>query len=327
MQSRNLHSRTFRLQPAALAALLALGSLPARALHGPPRSPQKIVSAVESKDGTRIAYEQTGHGPALILVSPALADRSASAPLAKLLEPSFTVIHYDRRGRRDSGDMQPYAVEREIEDLEALIDVAGGKAALFGSSSGAVLALEAANALGSKVSAAILFEPPFIVDDSRDPIPEDFAPRIEAHLAEGRRGDAVAHFMTVGVGVPEGMLAGMRQSPMWAAMERSAHTLPYDCELLAGLQAGTPLPADRWTAVSARVLVLEGENSPPYLKSAASALAERQSGAKIETLAGQDHSAVFIAPQSLVPHVVKFLSGSAQPSGAGKQVEAGAKRP
>jgi pimeloyl-ACP methyl ester carboxylesterase len=326
MRSRNLLSRTFRPQLAALAAVLALGALPARALHHPPRAPQQIVSSVASKDGTRIAYEQLGQGPALILVSPALADRSAGAPLAKLLEPSFTVISYDRRGRRDSGDVQPYAVEREVEDLEALIGAAGGKAALFGSSSGAVLALEAANALGSKVSAAILFEPPFIVDDSRAPIPEDFAPRIEAHVAEGRRGDAVAHFMTVGVGVPQEMLAGMRQSPLWAAMERSAHTLPYDCALLAGLQAGAPLPADRWTAVSARVLLLEGENSPPYLKSAVRALGERLTGAEVGTLAGQDHSALFTAPESLVPHVVGFLT-TAQPSGAGKQIEAGAKRP
>ena len=325
MRSRLLLARTYRLQIVALAAFLALGASPARALHGAPRAPQKIVSSVASKDGTHIAYEQLGQGPALILVSPALADRSAGASLAKLLEPSCTVIYYDRRGRRDSGDVQPYAVEREIEDLEALIGAAGGKAALFGSSSGAVLALEAANALGSKVTAAILFEPPFIVDNSRPPVPADFAPRIEAHLAAGRRGDAVAHFMTVGVGVPEEMLVGMRQSPMWAAMERSAHTLPYDCALLAGLQGGAPLPADRWTAVSARVLLLEGENSPPYLKSAVRALGERLTGAKVETLAGQDHSAVFTAPKSLVPHVVGFLS-PAQPVGADKQVDAGAKR-
>ena len=136
------------------------------------------MKKVTSKDGTTIAFDQIGNGPVVILVDSALADRTICAKLAKLLAKEFTVINYDRRGRGDSRDTQPYAVERELEDIEALVDRAGGSAFIFGSSSGAVLALEAANKISSKIKKQILYEPPFIVDDSRPPMPADFVEQV-----------------------------------------------------------------------------------------------------------------------------------------------------
>src|SRR5438067_1305726 len=180
-----------------------------------------------SKDGTTIAFDQLGEGPAAILVSPALGDRSGNGPLAALLAPHFTVFNYDRRGRGDSGDTQPYAVEREIEDIEALIKEAGGSAFAYGWSSGAALALEAA-VRGLAITKLALFEPPFIVDDSRPPLPQDYVTRLTELVSAGRRGDAVEFFMTAGVGIPAEFVAQMRNDPMWPAMEALAHTLPYD---------------------------------------------------------------------------------------------------
>src|SRR4026208_948585 len=147
------------------------------------------MRTVTSKDGTTIAYDQAGTGPALILVG-GMFEQRAMGPETEhlaalpLLAQHFTVFHYDRRGRGDSTDTQPYAVEREIEDIEALIDEAGGSAFLFGSSSGAVLALEAANKLSARVKKQVLYEPPFIVDDSRAPMPDDFLEKIKELLAQ-----------------------------------------------------------------------------------------------------------------------------------------------
>jgi pimeloyl-ACP methyl ester carboxylesterase len=276
------------------------------------RTPEtkRAVASVRSKDGSSIAYEKSGSGPALVIVSNALSVRSDFRRLATLLGPSFTVYNYDRRGRGDSGDTQPFAVDREIEDLAAVIERAGGSASLFGGSSGAVLALEAANRLGAKVKGAVLFEPPFIVDDSRPPVPETLFQDIGNLVAEGRRGDAVAQFMVKGVGVPEAVVAQMRLAPMWAPMEKRAHTLPYDGALLAGLQAGKPLPTGRWTSVKARTLLLDGDQSPPFLRNATKALAGVLPGATHRTLPGRDHSAMFMAQDAFVPVLVEFLLGS-----------------
>jgi pimeloyl-ACP methyl ester carboxylesterase len=270
-------------------------------------APAALAAAVKSKDGTTIAHERCGKGPVLVLVASALADRSGAGRLASLLAPSFTVINFDRRGRGKSGDTKPYAVAREIEDIEALIDKAGGKAALFGSSSGAALALEAADKLGSKVSAVALFEPPFIVDDTRPPISQDFFEKVGSLVAADRRSDAVALFMSKGIGVPDDMVAQMKQAPMWPAMEKLAHTIPYDGAILKNLQSGKPLPARRWKSIAARVLVIDGEQSPPFLRNAATAVAGVLPGARRETLPGQDHSVVLTAPEALVPVLTGFL--------------------
>jgi pimeloyl-ACP methyl ester carboxylesterase len=265
------------------------------------------VATVKSKDGTTIAYERSGSGPVLVIVASALSDRSDARRLAALLAPKFTVINFDRRGRGESGDSPAYAVEREIEDIDALIEQAGGSAFVFGSSSGAVLALEASNKLASKVKAAVLFEPPFIVDDSRPPIPDDFFQKIDALVAAGRRSDALSEFMTRAIGVPEDMVAGMKQAPMWASMEKRVHTLLYDGAIMAGLQGGKPLPKKRWTSVTAPTLVLDGDQSPAYLRTAARALSEILPGSKRRTMEGRDHSAVFTAPEALAPVIVEFF--------------------
>ncbi|MCL4499999.1 MAG: alpha/beta hydrolase, partial [Chloroflexi bacterium] len=150
------------------------------------------MNRATSKDGTSIAFDKTGQGQPLVLVSGALSDRSAASTLAPLLAPHFTVFAYDRRGRGDSGDTPPYAVEREVEDIDTIIKQAGAPVFLFGHSSGAVLALEAA-ASGLAVKKLAIYEPPFIVDDTRSPQSRDFAARIDALISAGRRGDAVGH--------------------------------------------------------------------------------------------------------------------------------------
>jgi pimeloyl-ACP methyl ester carboxylesterase len=310
---------------AALAAIVL--ALPAGAQERPPAPAAAAVQqAVVSKDGTRIVYDRSGDGPPLVIVASALATRRDASRLAALLADSFTVCNHDRRGRGDSGDGERYAVAREVEDIEAIVDAAGGTAFLFGSSSGAVLALEAAHALGAKVQGLVLFEPPFVVDDSRPPIPDAFFAGIAAHVEGGRRREAVAAFLQECVGVPAPMLAGMQRSPMWRGMEQLAHTLPYDGAVMAGLQDGAPLPKDRWTGVRARTLILDGERSDAYLRRGAEALAEVLPGAKRLTLRGLDHSAVFMAPQALVPAVVEFLAPRA-PDAATGTVRAASVRP
>ena len=198
------------------------------------------MKKVTSKDGTTIAFDQGGAGPPLILVGGATATRRDYVPLAAVLAPHFTVFSYDRRGRGDSGDTLPYAVEREIEDMDAVINEAGGSAFVFGHSSGAVLALEAARTLPSKITKLAVYEPPFIVDNSRSPLPEDYVAQLNAAIAAGRRGDAVEILMTKTVGVPAPFVAQMRNDPSWAAFEAVAH----DC-LRRHLSWATPCWAAR----------------------------------------------------------------------------------
>lgn len=285
------------------------------ALASDPTSPttQKGAASelkrVTSRDGASIAFEEAGSGPPLILVSGALSSRASGTRLAALLAPHFTVINYDRRGRGDSGDTQPYAVQREVEDIEALVDHAGGSAFLFGSSSGAALALEAARCLPAKVKKAVLFEPPFIVDDSRPPVPDDFTSQLQQMVAAGRRGDAVEFFMTTGVGLPAELVAQMRAGPAWPQMELLAHTLPYDGAIVGDLLLGKPLPADRWTTAASPILVVDGALSDAWLRNSAKSLAEALPNARHHTIDGQDHSGPFRAPQVFVPVLVEFFVG------------------
>lgn len=319
-------NRILRLVTLTIAALagLAWASLTALGQDTPapgsePAAGVPTVTTVASKDGTKIAVERSGKGPALVLIAGALSDRSHASRLAALLAPSFTVHNFDRRGRGGSGDAKTYAVAREIEDIAAIIDAAGGSAFLFGHSSGAALALEAANALGKKVTAVAAFEPPYIVDDSRPPIPASLFDEIRALVAADRRGDAVAKFMTVGIGVPEEMVAQMRSSPMWPGMESLAHTLPYEGAIVAGLQSGKAIPAKRWKSISARTIVIDGEKSDPFLRNAAKAVAEVIRGAERRTIPGQDHSIVFSAPEALAPVLVDCFCGERAPVAKGKR--------
>jgi pimeloyl-ACP methyl ester carboxylesterase len=283
------------------------GAIIATASIGRPVSAQEARvdgNRVTSKDGTRIAFDRSGDGPALILVGGALSDRSGWAPLAKLLAPRVTVFSFDRRGRGDSDDTSPYSVEREIEDLEALIDEAGGAAFVHGQSSGAVLALEATARLAAKVRKLSLYEPPFIIDDSRPPPPQDYAKQIIDLVAAGRRGDAVAYFMTKVVGTPAQAVAQMRSAPTWPALETLAHTLTYDAAVLGDGMAGKPLPAQRWTSVKVPTLVMDGGASPAWIRNSARALADVLPNAQHRTLAGQTHAA---APDVLAPEIGRFF--------------------
>src|SRR5215831_7071335 len=182
------------------------------------------MKTVYSKDGTAITYDQLGNGLPVILVCGGSVDRMSNAALAELLAKHFTVYNYDRRGRGASGDKAPYAVQREVEDIDAVISAAGGSAFLFGSSSGAALALEAA-ASGLAVKKLALWEPPFIVDDSRPRPPADTAKIYTDFVSAGRRGDAVEFFMTKVVGLPPEFAANARTQPWWSAQEALAHTL------------------------------------------------------------------------------------------------------
>src|SRR5712671_6090521 len=172
------------------------------------------MKTVLSADGTTIAFDQSGQGPSLILVAGALCARlSWSGPeLAKLLAPHFTVYNYDRRGRGDSGDTKPYAVEREVEDIEALIDEAGGAAYLYGHSSGASLALEAAIKLGGKVEKLAMYEAPYNDDDEAKRAWKEYTNQLTNLLAANRRGDAVALFMKL-TGTPVDQIEGMQHAP------------------------------------------------------------------------------------------------------------------
>jgi len=247
------------------------------------------VSTVRSKDGTTIAFDRVGEGPPVILVDGALCYRDAgpSGGLSAQLADRYTVITYDRRGRGESADTLPFAVEREVEDIDALIQEAGGSASVCGISSGAVLALDAA-ARGLAIDKLAMYEPPFIVDDSRPPLPDDYVPRLEALLAEDRRGDAVKLFMRQ-VGVPRIFITVSPLMPAWSKLKAIAHTLPYDAAAMGHTQAGEPLPADRWTTVTMPTLVIVGGKSPEWMQHGMRELADLLPNARRRSLEGQTH--------------------------------------
>lgn len=256
-----------------------------------------------SLDGTTIAFDRSGSGPAVILVAGALSRRTdpINAELADLLADRFTVYNYDRRGRGDSSDTQPYAVEREVEDIAALIEVAGGRACCYGISSGGVLALEAARRLPS-IARLAMYEPPFIVDDSRPPRPRDYVQQLDSMIAEGRPGDAVAYFMTAAAGVPAEFVSGMREQPFWAGFEAIAHTIAYDGRVMGDTMHGEPLPAE-WATVTTPVLVADGAKTPAFHTSAL-ALARLLPHAKHQTLTGQEHN---VEPQAIAPVLADYF--------------------
>ena len=261
---------------------------------------------VRSRDGTPIAYDTAGDGPALILVGGAFSYRRyrSSVQLTELLAPRFTVIGYDRRGRGDSGDASEYAVEREIEDLDALVQTAGGSAHVFGMSSGGVLALRAA-AAGVPVERAVAYQPPFTVDASGHLPPADFEPRLDALLASGDRGATVRYFMREGMGAPRPLVGALRLArPLWRNLEAVAHTLPYDYAVMNGTVHGTPLPREPWASIETPTLVLDGGKSPASLRNAAEALAQHMPNAQRRTLDGQSHN---LSMKVLAPVLQAFL--------------------
>jgi pimeloyl-ACP methyl ester carboxylesterase len=263
-----------------------------------------MATEVRSSDGTTIAFDRFGDGPAVVLVSGALGNRMSNAELAALLAPHFTVFNYDRRGRGDSGDTAPYAVEREIEDLEAVISQAGRSAFVFGTSSGANLALEAA-ARGRAITGLALWEPNFIVDESRAPLPDDYVEQLTKLVSTGNRGAAVELFMTKAVGLPAEFVAPMRDMPMWRAMEAEAHTLAYDGTIVADSMSGKPLSPQRWASVTVPTLVIDGGETP-WLTGGAQAIADALPNAERRTLGGQSHD---VAAGAIAPVLDEYFAG------------------
>jgi pimeloyl-ACP methyl ester carboxylesterase len=263
------------------------------------------MTTTTSKDGTRIAFDRAGQGPAVIVVDGALCYRASgpSASLADLLKPHFTVFTYDRRGRGDSGNTAPYAIEREVEDIAALIREAGGTACLAGVSSGAVLALEAASRLPGVMKLA-LYEAPFIVDETHAPIPPDFLTRLQAAVAADRRSDAVRMFLRL-VGVPPAGVAIMRLLPVWKKLTAVAHTLPNDIMLVEPNQHGKPLAAARWSGVTLATLAMDGGKSPQYMRNGMRALAGVLPNATYRTLPGQTH---MVNAKVVAPPIVEFFT-------------------
>lgn len=262
---------------------------------------------VTSKDGTRIAYDKTGGGAPVILVDGAFCYRQFG-PMPKLatrLAERFTVVTYDRRGRGESGDTAPYSVEREVEDIRALVDVVGGAASLVGLSSGAVLAMRAA-ASGLPVRKLALYEPPLVVAGAPSPPPDRYA-EVRAHVEAGRRGKAVGTFMRM-VGMPAILLPFMRIMPgVWSRLTAVAHTLPYDFDVLGDTGAGKPMPEElRGTMASIKVptLVGLGGKSPPYMRHTAETVAKAIPGAQLRVLEGQTHN---VSDKALAPILVEFL--------------------
>jgi pimeloyl-ACP methyl ester carboxylesterase len=262
------------------------------------------MDSVTSRDGTTIAFERSGEGAAVILVGGALSTREAAAPLTAALAPRLTVLAFDRRGRGDSGDTPPYAVDREVDDLAALVAEVGGSAALFGMSSGAALSLEAA-LRGLPVTALALYEPPYLVDPAHPPMADDYRQRLQAEVDAGRRGPAVELFMREAVMLPEPALAAMRDSPAWPALESVAHTLPYDQAIVDQTPLDRPDPLRRFAPIAIPTLTMSGGASPDWLTAAARQLAEILLNGRHVRLAGQTHA---VEPAVLAPILIEFLT-------------------
>jgi pimeloyl-ACP methyl ester carboxylesterase len=262
-------------------------------------------STTVSADGTTIAVSAVGSGPAVVLVDGALCYR-AQGPAAKLAEEladSFTVYTYDRRGRGGSGDTAPYAVEREVEDLAAVIALAGGTANVYGISSGAILAVEAARQdIG--IGRLALYEAPIVVDRSRPPLAHDIVEQLQALVGQDRRGDAVRLFMRT-VGVPGLVIRLMRFLPVWSKLTGVAHTLPYDLTAVTLVPSGQPLPQDRWAGVTVPTLVMDGGKSPEWMRNAQHNLSEVVPGARYQTLPGQTH---MLKASAVAPVLTEFFT-------------------
>jgi pimeloyl-ACP methyl ester carboxylesterase len=276
------------------------------------------MKTVTSKDGSRIAYDRHGSGPVVILVAGALGYRKFKQmeQLARLLAEHCTVINYDRRGRGDSTEVKPFALEREIEDIHALIDAAGGSAALWGWSSGGALALRAAGA-GLPVERLSVYEVPFMVTpEPKRPTP-DYGERLDELVAAGDRSGAVKHFMRNAMGIPAPFVALMRLMPIWKGLKATAHTLPYDWAALgAHTMYGAPLNSEEWAAVTMPALVAYGAKSPAVLQQGSRALAEVLPNAQLHVLEGVSHN---LKMKPLAPVLAEFFMAASNDALADKQ--------
>jgi len=254
-----------------------------------------------SKDGTRIAYNQSGSGPAVILVDGAFCskDFGPMPKIAALLAEKFTVIAYDRRARGESGDTKPYAIEREIEDIDAVIQAAGGTASLFGISSGAILCIKA-TAFGLNIQKLALLEPPFVgnKDGKR---PADAVEQLTKLIAEGERGKAVKFYLTKVIGVPAVFAFILRLTPNWPKMKAIANSLPYDATVCGDFN----VPTAQTTAVKIPALVIDSTKSPGFLRNAVEAAAKALPNGERLSLDGKVHD---VPPNILVPELIKFFT-------------------
>jgi pimeloyl-ACP methyl ester carboxylesterase len=257
------------------------------------------MESVTSKDGTTIAFDRIGSGPPVVLVAGGSTDRSNNAPVGELLADDFTVLNYDRRGRGPSGDTQPYAVQREIEDLEAVIGAAGGSANVYGTSSGAALVLEAA-AAGIAIDRAALWEPPYINDPAQRP-PGDTAKTFHDLVAAGRRSDAVEFFMATVVGMPADFVAFAKTQSFWAATEKIAHTLEYDATIMGDYS----VPLGKAEQVKAPTLLIVGGATFPFIHETADLLADAMPNGRVHTIEGATHD---IAPDAIAPVLKEFFA-------------------
>jgi pimeloyl-ACP methyl ester carboxylesterase len=257
------------------------------------------MNTVTSKDGTTIAFDRMGEGPPVILVCGGSVDRKADARIAAELASDFTVFNYDRRGRGDSGDTLPYAIEREVEDIHAVVEEAGGAANLWGSSSGGVLALIAAGS-GLPITKLALWEPPFIPEGYPRP-PDDQVAQYERMVSEGRRGDAAEYFMTKVVGMPAEFVAKARTEPWWPSQEALAHTLAYDARIMGDYAIPTELAG----SVKVSTIVIAGGDDFPWMRETATALADALPEGQVRFLDGQGHD---VDSKVLAPVLKEFFA-------------------
>lgn len=259
-----------------------------------------------SKDGTKIAYSKTGDGKPLVLVDGAFCHRKfgANEKLPQHLSDSFMVFSYDRRGRNESGNNLPYSPQKEYEDMQAVINEAGGNAYVYGISSGAALALEAANT-GVKMEKLALYEAPYITDNSRSPLPENYLKTLIEFAEHGENGKAVKYFMRTGIGLPAFVVWMMQLMPAWKQMKQLAPTLPYDTEILGDTGSGKPFNKEKWSNVNMPTLVISGSKSEKWSQSSMQHLVTVLPNAKHLTLTGQSH---IVSPKVLAQELRQFFN-------------------
>lgn len=261
-----------------------------------------------SKDGTRIAYSCTGYGNPLILVDGALCHRKfgANQKLPGLLSHRFSVYSYDRRGRGESGDTLPYSVEKEYEDLAAVMQMAGGSASIYGISSGAALVLEAAS-YGLPIKKMALYEAPFVTDDTRKPFPPDYRETLGKLVEERKPGKALEHFFRAGIGLPGIVVWMMKRMEAWKQMRQIASTLVYDTDILGDTGSGRPFPKTRWARVTMPVLVMAGTKSPAWSQNSMRHLAAVLPNAVFRSLNRQTH---MVDPALLADTLIDYFQES-----------------
>lgn len=265
-----------------------------------------MTAFTTSEDGTKLAYTKTGNGPSIILVDGAFCHRKfgANEKLPQYLSGHFTVYSYDRRGRGESGNTLPYQVEKEYEDLQAIINIAGGNACVYGISSGAALALEAANN-GVNIKKMVLYEAPYISDNSRQPLPGNYLDILIAYIEQGQKGKAVQYFMRTGIGLPPFAVWMMQLLPAWKQMKQLAHTLVYDTKILSDTGSGKPFSSEKWKYAALPILVISGSKSAQWSQNSMRHLATMLPNATHYSLAGQTH---LVNPKVIAGELIRFFN-------------------